>query len=82
MSAPVNQVLQQALNQQFRPISMPSSAFTDTSSIYVNSTPRRGAHLGGGALRSGPVSTINANNSTFYAGATDLEKELMLQSSL
>ena len=93
MSAPVNQLLQQSLAQQFRP-SISSSGFTNASSIYENPTPRHEVRLGlgaagvgavGGALRNGPVSTFNRNNisnTTFYPGASDFDKYTMLQSSL
>ena len=82
-SAPVNQLLQQSFSPQFRPISTYSSAFTETSSIYANSTPSRDVRLGGRALRSGPVPTYNdINNTTVYAGASDFDKNTMLQSSL
>jgi hypothetical protein len=82
MSAPINEVLQQPLAPQFRPMSMSSSAFADSSSIYANSTPHRENRLGGGHLRNGPVSTFNGNNSTIYAGASDFDKNTMLQSTL
>jgi hypothetical protein len=82
ISPPVNQILQQSLAQQFRPKSIPSSNFTDSSSIYANSTPRRESRFGGGTLRSGPISTFNDDKTTVYAGASDFDKNTMLQSSL
>ncbi len=78
--ATVNQVLQQSLCQQFRPMSTSSSGFTESSSIYANSTPRRENHRSAGALRSGPMST--SNNKSVYAEASDYDKNSMLQSSL
>ncbi|KAG0648521.1 smg-7, partial [Hyphodiscus hymeniophilus] len=88
-SAPVNQLLQQSLAQQFRPKSTSSSAFSDSSSIYVNSTARHETRIGGGAtggtLRSGPISKSNGNNTsntTIYPGASNFDKDTMLQSSL
>jgi hypothetical protein len=79
MSAPVNQLLKKNFDQPHQPA---SSNFTDSSSIYVNGTPRREPLLGGGTLRNGPVVTANGNNSTIYPGASDFDKETMLQSSL
>jgi len=72
-SQPVNQILQDSLVQQF--MSMPSTAFSDSSSIYGNTPQHR---LSGGLLRGGAFS---GNNSTAYAGASDFEKTAMRQSS-
>jgi hypothetical protein len=83
MSQPVNSLLQQSLAQQYRPASISSSTFTDSSSIYANSTPRRLENQrGGGALRTAQGSAVNGNNTTFYAGASDFDRNTMLQSSL
>ena len=89
MLGPVNQGVQQPLTHQVHPASMSSSAFIDSSSIYANSTPCRNARLGvgagGEALRSGPISKLNGNNmstTTVSAGASDFDKNTMLQSSL
>jgi len=82
MSPPVNAV-QQSLAQKFKAPSISSSTFTDSSSIYANSTPRRVENLrGGGALRTGQSSAMNGNTTTIYAGASDFDKNTMLQSSL
>ena len=83
MSQPVNSVLQQSLAQQFRPASISSSTFTDSSSVYANSTPRRLENqLGDGALGTGQASALSGNNTTLYAGASDFDRNTMLQSSL
>lgn len=82
MSAPVNQLHHQSLGRQYQPMSISSSTFTDSSSIYANATPRREPAFGGSILRSGPISTASDNNSTIYAGASDFDKNTMLQSSL
>lgn len=83
MSPPVNTVHQQSLLQQFKAPSVSSSAFTDSSSIYANSTPRRVENLrGGGVLRTDQNSVTNGNNTTIYAGTSDFDKNTMLQSSL
>ena len=83
ISQPVNSALQQSLAQHFQPSSISSSTFTDPSSIYANSTPRRLENYpGGGALRPGQVSALDGNNTTLYAGASDFDRNTMLQSSL
>jgi hypothetical protein len=79
ISQPVNQILQESLAQQFMPI--PSSAFSDSSSIYVNNTPQLQNRAVGGPLRGG-LPPINGNNSTVYPGASDFDKTTMLQSSI
>lgn len=79
ISQPVNQMLQESLTQQFMPIS--SSAFSDSSSVYVNNTPQVQNRAVGGALHGGlPLS--NGNNSTVYLGASDFDRNTMLQSSI
>jgi hypothetical protein len=76
-SQPIHQ-LQEALAQQFMPMTQGSSMFSDSSSIYAN-TPRAENRLSGG-LRSNLY--LNGNNTTMYAGASDFERQTMLQSSL
>jgi hypothetical protein len=79
VSQPVNQILQESLAHQFMP--MPSSAFSDSSSIYANNTPQLQHRAVGGPLRGG-LSLTNRNNSTVYPSASDFDKTTMLQSSL
>jgi hypothetical protein len=79
ISQPVNQILQESLAQQF--MTMPSSAFSESSSIYANNTPQEQYHAGVGAWRGG-LPPINGNNSTIYPGASDFDKTTMLQSSI
>jgi hypothetical protein len=78
-SPPVNQILQESLAQQFMP--MPSSAFSDSSSIYANHTPHLQSRAVGGQLRA-VLPLTNGHNSTVYPGASDFDKTTMLQSSL
>jgi hypothetical protein len=78
----VNSLLQQSLARQFNPASN-SSAFTNSSSIYENSTPRYAENRRlGGALRTGQAGFMNGNNTTIYEGASDFDKTTLLQSSL
>ena len=58
-------------------MSMNSSAFSDPSSIYENTTPTRFP-----AWRSGPFGAVNGNNSTIYPGASDFDRNAMLNSSI
>lgn len=75
ISQPVNQILHESLAQQY----IPSSAFSDSSSIYVNNTPQQ--HFAPGRpLRHG-IPTLNGN-STVYPGGSDFDRDIMLQSSL
>jgi Est1 DNA/RNA binding domain len=78
VSQPVNQILQESPVLQFMP--MPSSAFSDSSSIYVN-TPHFQNRTIGGPLRGG-LPPVNGNNSMVYPGASDFDKATMLQSSI
>jgi hypothetical protein len=79
---PINQLLQDSLSQQYGPtMSMSSSAFSEASSLYANTTLSQYRPIGG-ELRRGHLATMNGNNSTFYDGASDFEKNEMLQSSL
>jgi len=78
---PINQLLQDSLVQQYGPtMSMSSSAFSEASSLYANTTLPQYRPIGG-ELRRGQLATMNGNNSTFYDGASDFEKKAMLQSS-
>ncbi len=79
ISPPVNQILQESFAQQFMP--MPSSAFSDSSSIYVNNTPHLQSRAAGGPLRA-VLPLTNGHSSTVYSGASDFDKTTMLQSSL
>lgn len=74
---PVNQMLQESLAQQYMP---KSSDFSNSSSLYANSTP---PHARNGVLgaRIGMLATTNGN-STMYAGASDFDRNTMLQSSI
>jgi hypothetical protein len=60
---------------------MPSSAFSDSSSIYANHTPHLQSRAVGGQLRA-VLPLTNGHNSTVYPGASDFDKTTMLQSSL
>jgi hypothetical protein len=75
VSQSVNQALQDNLTQQF----MPSSVFTESSSLYPDATQQR--FVGFGAARAAFTPT-NGNNSTVYPGASDFEQTIMLQSSI
>ncbi|RDL35046.1 uncharacterized protein BP5553_06977 [Venustampulla echinocandica] len=77
-SQAVNQLLQESLTQQFRPLSM-SSQFSDSSNIFGNTTP---AHQRIKSGQRGVAPTANGNNSTLYPGGTDFDTRFMLQSSL
>jgi hypothetical protein len=77
---PVNQILQESLAQQFMPMSMSSSGFSDTSSIYAN-TPPAGKLYKGGSLRRVVFDGKNDSTTTF-AGASDFDRNTMLQSSI
>jgi hypothetical protein len=75
---PVHQSLNESLSQQYMPMTMGSSAFSASSSIYAN-TPRAEDRYNGGGLRG--YSGGNGNNTTTYPGASDFERAIMLQSS-
>jgi len=75
---PVSQILQDSLAQQFMPM---SSNFSDSSSLYANSTPMP-ARNGGAGSWDAAFSAMNGGNSTVYAGASDFDRETMLQSSI
>ena len=76
----VNHVLQESLAQQFMPMSI-SSAFSSSSSIYAN-TPH-GERIASGVGRGRSSFTAGTdNNTTAYAGASDFNRNTMLQSSL
>jgi len=79
ISQPINQILQESLAQQF--MTMPSSAFSESSSIYANNTPQVQYRAGVGAWRGGLPPT-SGNDSTVYPGASDFDKTTMLQSSI
>jgi hypothetical protein len=80
-SPPVQQMLHESLSQQFTPMTMGSSAFTNSSSIYGN-TPRVENRYSGTGFGGGPYAVGNGNNTTIYAGASDFERTTMLQSSI
>lgn len=75
---PVSQMLHESLSQQYGPMTMGSSAFTDSSSIYANNTPRVENHYSGGGWNGYTIG--NGNNTTMYAGASDFERTTLLQS--
>ena len=81
-SQAVNDILQQSLAEQFNPISITSSGFSQSSSLYANSTPLQRQHLNGGGVRSQFATTHAGNNSTFYPGGSDFDTEAMLRSSI
>lgn len=70
--------LQEPSSQQYMPMTMGSSAFSASSSIYAN-TPR-GENRYGGGMNGYGVGT--GNNTTTYAGASDFERVVMQQSSI
>ncbi|CAL3966010.1 hypothetical protein PZA11_002805 [Diplocarpon coronariae] len=74
----VNQILQESLSQQYMPL---SSCFSDSSSLYANTTPPP-ARYGVVGAKSSVFGTTNGNNSTTYVGASDFDRDTMLQSSL
>jgi len=66
-------------------MSITSSDFSDSSSLYANNTPAARQQPIGGGMRSLPAQfapTNTANNSTFYAGGTDFDTAAMLRSSI
>lgn len=65
---------------RYTPICLPSSNFSDDSSIYGN-PPASDVRMRTGLGR-GHFGGINGHDSTFYPGATDFDKYAMLQSSL
>lgn len=75
---PVSQMLHESLSQQYKPMTIGSSAFTDSSSIYAN-TPRAESHSGGSW---NGYNINNGHNTTVYAGASDFERTALLQSSI
>lgn len=78
-SQEVNDILQRSLAEQFNPVPVPSSFFSDSSSLYANNTPLNRQHLNGGGMR-GQIAPNE--NSTFYAGGSDFDRATMLQSSI
>lgn len=84
-SQAINEILQRKLAEQFNPMSITSSGFSDSSSLYANNTPLAQQQPKGRGMR-GPMGqfapTNTANNSTFYAGGTDFDTEAMLRSSI
>ncbi|KAH6715322.1 hypothetical protein BKA61DRAFT_351459 [Leptodontidium sp. MPI-SDFR-AT-0119] len=78
LTRPVNQLLQESLAQQFMPM---SSDFSDSSSLYANSTPGPGRN-GAGGSRNGGFGAVNGGNSTMYSGASAFDRDTMLQSSI
>jgi Est1 DNA/RNA binding domain len=83
-SQAINDILQHKLAEQFNPMSITSSDFSDSSSLYTNNTPMaRQQPIGGGMRAPGQFAPTNtANNSTFYAGGTDFDTAAMLRSSI
>ena len=75
ISQPVNQLWQESIAHQY----MPSSGFSESSSIYVNNTPYQ--HPAPGGPHRNGVTAFDVN-STIYPGGTDFDKDIMLQSSL
>jgi hypothetical protein len=69
----------QSSSQQF--MSMPSSEFSSSSSIYANSSPYGGRVSSGRAAARAPFVVTNGNNTT-ESGAFDFNTNAMLQSSL
>jgi hypothetical protein len=80
-SQPVNQILQESLSQQFMPLSMQSTSFSESSSLYAN-TPHAENRYSDGASRTGLFSGSKGNNTTHYAGESDFDRTTMLQSSI
>jgi hypothetical protein len=78
----VNDILQQSLAEQFNPMSITSSGFSQSSSLYANNTPLQRQHLNGGGVRGQFVPNHAGNNSTFYPGGSDFDTEAMLRSSI
>lgn len=73
---PINQILQESLAKQFEPMSLSSSGFSSNSSIYANNSPPKafyGSNLGRPSL--------SGHDSTVYPGASDFDRNTMLQSS-
>lgn len=81
-SQAVNESLQKSLAEQFDPTSIMSSDFTNSSSVYVDDTPRHRQPFNGGGMKGQFAPVSNANNSTFYAGGSDFDTAAMLQSSI
>jgi hypothetical protein len=76
----VNNLLQESLSQQFMPMSI-SSAFSSSSSIYANTPHGEQIPSGGGGGKSS-LAAATDNNTTTYAGASDFDRNTMLQSSI
>jgi hypothetical protein len=81
-SQAVNDILQQSLAEQFNPMSITSSGFSQSSSLYANNTPLQRQHLTGGGVRGQFAPNHADNNSTFYPGGSDFDTEAMLRSSI
>ena len=77
-SQSVNNILQQSLAEHYMPMS--SSEFSESSSLYANSTPQTQRRFGANTLRASGFPTMN--DSTHYPGGTDFDREMMLQSSI
>jgi hypothetical protein len=76
-SQPINQVLQESLAQQFMPpMPVSSSVFTDSSSLYAGTPAQQRI-----ARALANVSN-DGNNTTYYTGASDFDRNAMLQSSI
>ncbi|CZT10474.1 uncharacterized protein RAG0_14936 [Rhynchosporium agropyri] len=74
---PISQQIQASLTQQYMPM---SSNFSDSSSLYANSTPVPArANLAGSRVGLG---LVNGGNSTIYPGASAFDRDTMLQSSI
>lgn len=70
----VNQSLQESLSRQYA-----SSSFSNSSGIFPDATQQR--MNGTRAFNAGPFA-VNGNDSTIYPGASDFERNVMLQSSI
>ncbi|TVY41931.1 Protein SMG7 [Lachnellula subtilissima] len=84
-SQAINEILQRKLAEQLNPMTITSSSFSDSSSLYANNTPLAQQQPNGRGIRGtfGQFAPTNtANNSTFYAGGTDFDTDAMLRSSI
>lgn len=79
-SQSVNNALQQSLAQQFTPMSISSSGFSGSSSIYAGTQPVDPSSRGGPWGRP-PFAASTDNNTTRYTGASSFDRNAMLQSS-
>jgi hypothetical protein len=78
----VNSILQESLVKEFVPMSITSSSFTNSSSIYAN-TPQGGGRVSKESTwGKSSYGASHNNNTTAYGGAGDFERNAMLQSSI